>query len=201
VTESRDLRELVGDDLSPEELVRLERVDALLRSVPGPPPAVPVSLTQAVDRVGLERPARARRRFGIAAVFAAVLAAAAFGLGRWTGAEDFDARRVVAMQPTGSAPAAAAVIEIGDRDEASGNWPLRLEVSGLPRLPPGRYYDLWLAKDGEYAATCGTFNVGPDTTRVEMTVSYRLSEYDTWVITAHSDEEEAPWLLRAEIRA
>jgi hypothetical protein len=198
VPEERDLRDLVGTEPSPEELERLERVDRLLRSVPGPPPAVPVSLTQAVDRVGLERPALSRRRLGLAAVFAAAVAAAAFGLGRWTEAEDFDASRVVAMEATEAAPEAAAVIEIGESDEASGNWPLRLEVSGLPQLPAGGYYDLWLAKDGEYAATCGTFNVGPDATRVEMTVSYRLSDYDAWVITASGKGDDPPWLLTAK---
>ena len=32
-----------------------------------------------------------------------------------------------------------------------------------------------------------------------MSVSYRLSDYDAWVITAHTDAEEPPWLLRATI--
>jgi hypothetical protein len=200
--EPENLHDLVGDDLSPEELARLERVDSLLRSVPAPPPEVPASLTRSIDTIGLERPRPARRRLGFALAFAAVVAAAAFGFGRWTAEDGFDTRAVVAMQPTNAAPEAAAVIELGEPDESSGNWKLALEVSGLPRLPPRDYYHLWLAKDGEYGASCGTFAVGPETTRVEMTVSYRLADYDAWVITAEVGAEESPpWLLRADIKA
>jgi hypothetical protein len=106
----------------------------------------------------------------------------------------------VAMQPTENARDAAAVIRIGERDDDSGNWQLELEITGLPPLRPGETYDLWLAKDGEYAASCGTFSVGEGETTVRMSASYRLSEYDDWVITKHgSGEEDPPWLLRAPI--
>jgi hypothetical protein len=195
--EPDNLHDLVGEDLSPEELARLERVDSLLRSVSGPPPELPASLTRSIDTIGLERSRPTRRRVALAVGFAAVLAAAAFGFGRWTADEGFDARAVVAMQPTDLAPQAAAVIELGGPDESSGNWGLKLEVSGLPRLPAGEYYVLWLAKDGEYAGTCGTFNVGDGTTRVEMIVSYRLRDYDAWAISKHGDD--TPVLLRAQI--
>ena len=61
--EPDNLRDLVGEDLSPEELARLERVDSLLRSVPAPPPELPASLTRSIDTIGLEalRPTRAVR--------------------------------------------------------------------------------------------------------------------------------------------
>ncbi len=71
-------------------------------------------------------------------------------------------------------------------------------MTGLPKLPGERYYTLWLEKDGEYAATCGSFNVGEGTTTVRMTVSYRLSQFDAWVISEHGDEAE-PHLLRANV--
>jgi hypothetical protein len=195
--EPDNLHDLVGENLSPEEFARLERVDSLLRSVPAPPPELPASLTRSMDTIGLERSRPTRRRLGLALAFAAVLAAAAFGFGRWTAEDGFDARAVVAMQPTNAAPEAAAVIELGGPDQSSGNWGLELEVSGLPRLPAGEYYVLWLAKDGEYAGTCGTFNVGEGTTRVEMIVSYRLRDYDAWAISKHG--EDTPVLLRAPI--
>ena len=64
---------------------------------------------------------------------------------------------------------------------------------------------LWLAKGRKYAGTCGTFRVGSGTTRVDMNVSYRLSDYDAWVVTAQlpgqSPAAPHPWLLRAPIRA
>jgi hypothetical protein len=194
--EPDNLQDLVGEDLSPEELARLERVDSLLRSVPGPPHELPSSLTRSVDIIGLERSRPTRRRLGLAVAFAAVLAAAAFGFGRWTADEGFDARAVVAMQPTDVAPQAAAVIQIGERDEATGNWKLRLEVDGLPELGGEGYYVLWLAKDGDYAGTCGTFRVSGRTT-VDMTASYQLKDYDAWVISESRDD--APWLLQAKI--
>jgi hypothetical protein len=139
-----------------------------------------------------------RPRVGLALAFAAALAALFFGIGRWTDGGGFDASRAVALQATDQARGAAALIEVGERDEASGNWKLRLTVSGLPRLRgEDRYYVLWLERDGEYAATCGTFDVAEDATSVEMTVSYALDEYDAWVISEHG--EETPPLLRARI--
>ena len=67
----------------------------------------------------------------------------------------------------------------------------------------GGYYVLWLDKDGDYAGTCGTFNVGADgTTTVTMNASYRLPDYDAWVVTAwlpNSTNEDAPRLLEAPI--
>ncbi|HEX2044358.1 MAG TPA: anti-sigma factor [Gaiellaceae bacterium] len=200
--EPPDFRDLVGDDVPPEELERLARADALLRRVPAPPAHVPESLTRSVARVAESpEPAWPRRRLALGLALAAALAALSFGVGRWTGDEGFETRFTVAMQPTENARAAAAVIRVGERDDASGNWQLELEVSGLPPLARGETYDLWLAKDGEYAASCGTFSVGEGETTVRMTASYRLSEYDTWVITKHGaeDEEEPPWLLRAPI--
>jgi hypothetical protein len=198
VREPPDVRDLVGDDLPPEELARLRRVDALLRRVPAPPAEVPHSLTQAVAQLPLVRTPWTRRRVALALALAAALAALFFGLGRWTDDDGFDARAAVPLQATEQARGATAMIEVGARDEASGNFELRLTVSGLPRLPgEGRYYVLWLERDGEYAATCGTFDVAEDATSVEMTVSYALDEYDAWVISEHG--EETPPLLRARI--
>jgi hypothetical protein len=197
VSEPRDLRDLLGDEVDPEELAELGRVDELLRSVPPPPATVPGSLTQAVAGIpGVKRSAWAPRRLLLAAALALVLAALAFGVGRWSGGEDETYRAAVNMLAAESNPQATAVIQLGERDPATGNWKLTVEVDGLPTLGQGDYYVLRLAKDGEYAATCGTFNVRGRTT-VEMTASYRLSEYDAWVISESGDD--APWLLRAKI--
>jgi hypothetical protein len=198
VKEPPDVRDLVGDDLSPAELEEIRRVDALLRRVPPPPPEVPQTLTQSVAQLPLGRALWTRPRLGAALAFAAALAAVFFGLGHWTGGDDFDPRFTVAMQPE-AAQEASALITVGERDEATGNWELELDVSGLPRLPAGGYYVLWLAKDGEYAATCGAFSVGAGETTVRMSVSYRLRDFDAWVITRHSEDEDPPWLLSAKI--
>jgi hypothetical protein len=194
VSERPDFRELVGDDLSPEEQSELERVDALLRAA-GPPPAeIPGSLTRAVERIGTPR-IWTRRRVALAVALAAALAAVFFGIGRWTGSESTHYTASVQMQPTDSVPKASGLIKLGER-EPSGNWKLELQVDGLPDLPDDHYYVLWLAKDGKYAATCGSFKVQGHTV-VDMTASYRLSNYDAWVVSEAG--ENAPWLLTAKI--
>jgi Anti-sigma-K factor rskA, C-terminal len=194
---SPEFRDLVGDDLSPEERAELERVDRLLRSVPAPPAEIPGSLTRAVDRIGTHGRFWTKRRLSAVAAVAAALAALSFGVGRWSGlGDDPDYARTVALQPTSNARGANGVIRLSERDEASGNWSFELAVSGLPKLSGSDYYVLWLAKDGKYAATCGTFNVGDGTTKVSMNASYRLNEFDAWVVSRH--EEGSPWLLSAE---
>jgi hypothetical protein len=194
VSDTPDFRELVGDDLTPEEELELARVDALLRSVPAPAAEVPPSLTQAVERIGVVRPLWTRRRVVLAAALAATLAALFFGVGRWAD-RGFDARATVSMTSGRGVPGASAELKLGPRDETTGNWKMQLVVDGLPHLGGGEYYVLWLAKNGRYAGTCGTFNVQGKTT-VEMTASYDLSEYDSWVISR--SEPGSPWLLSAE---
>jgi hypothetical protein len=196
VSERPDFRELVGDDLSPEEQTELERVDALLRAA-GPPPAeIPGSLTRAVERIAAPR-VWTRRRVGLAVALAAALAAVFFGVGRWTNGNSPHYRFAVPLKATTSAPNASGVIKVGDRDPNSGNWELQLNIAGLPKLSGDDYYVLWLARNGQYAGTCGTFNVGNGTTTVDMTVSYRLRDYDAWVVSRH--EDNAPWLLSARV--
>jgi hypothetical protein len=200
--EPPDIRELIGDDVPEEQVDDLRRVDRLLRSVPAPPSQVPARLTQAVASLTLPTPFWNRRRMALAVALAAALAAGFFGIGRLTSDPGVDARATVPMHATEAAPEAAAVVQVGERDEKSGNWELILEVTGLPKLPGERYYTLWLEKDGEYAATCGSFNVGEGTTTVRMTVSYRLSQFDAWVISEHADDTgPEPHLLRADVRA
>lgn len=196
--EPPDIRELIGDDVPDEQMEELRRVDRLLRSVPAPPHQVPPRLTQAVTSLTLPTPFWSRRRMALAVALAAALAAGFFGIGRLTSDPGVQARATVPLHATEAAPEAAAVVQVGERDEKSGNWELILEVTGLPKLPGERYYTLWLEKDGEYAATCGSFNVGEGTTTVRMTVSYRLSQFDAWVISEHGDEPE-PHLLRANV--
>jgi hypothetical protein len=134
----------------------------------------------------------------VAVAFAVLIAALAFGIGRWT-ADDFTAAYAVEFQPTPEAPDAEAVVEVGERDADSGNVELVLEVSGLPRVADDEFYALWLEKDGEWAATCGYFSVGEGETTVRMTVSYRIRDFDAWIISKGTRSEEPPPLLAAEI--
>ena len=196
-----ELRDLIGGDLPPEELERLAHADALLRRVSAPPAEIPSSLTRSVAELPLRaRSPWTRRRAAAALALAAAFAALTFGIGRWTAGDGFEERYTVALQPTVNAASASGHIRVGTRDDASGNWQLELDVSGLPPLPAGEYYTLWLAKNGRYAASCGNFSVGPGETEVRMTVSYKLTDYDAWIVSRHTEEGQAPWLLRAAVR-
>jgi Anti-sigma-K factor rskA len=193
VSDRPDFHELVGEEIGPEDRAELERVDALLRAA-GPPPAeIPSSLTRKVEQIGT-RSVWTWRRSALAVAVAATVAALFFGVGRWTGEDEVAYRTAIPMQPT-SNTRAEGLIKVGQKD-ANGNWKIHLEVKGLPPLSGDDYYVLWLAKDGKYAATCGGFNVRGDTV-VDMTASYRLSDYDAWVIS--EAREDAPWLLTARI--
>jgi hypothetical protein len=191
--EPPDLHDLLGDDPPEDEVERLRGVDALLRRVPPPPHEIPLSLTQ---------PARVpRRRLALALVFAALVAALAFGAGRWTGSESFDEAWNAQLVPTADASGAAAIVRVGARDEETGNMELELDVSGLPPLETDEFYALWLVEDGEWAATCGYFSVGEGETTVRMTVSYDIRDFEAWAISTGHPNEHPPPLLRAEIDA
>ena len=187
-----DFRDLVGDDLTPEEEARLQRVHELLVAA-GPPPELPPVLQKlpAAPRSKLFN--LPRRRLGAKLVFAAGLAAVVFGVGFLLGnrGQSFYTEHRVAMHPTAAAPRGVrASIDVGDMDKA-GNWPLRLRVLRLPQQPPGKYYELWLTRNGKPVATCGTFRVrASDTaTVVRLNAPYKLKAFDGWIVTTdHKDE-------------
>jgi Anti-sigma-K factor rskA len=201
VKEPPDLGDLVGEDLPEDELERLRSVDALLRRVPGPPHEIPLSLTHAVEQVAVPPARTPRRRLALAVAFAALVAALAFGAGRWSGGESFNEAWSAELVATADAPDAAAVVRVGERDEETGNMELVLDVSGLPPLGPDEFYALWLVEDGEWGATCGYFSVGGGETTVRMTVSYDIRDFDAWAISTGHPNEHPPPLLRAEIDA
>ena len=188
MADPRDFDELVGgDDLEPEEELRLRRVHDLLVQA-GPPPDLPPALERIPDEAThaeiVQFPLLPRRRWAAAAVAAAALAAAAFGAGFLVGdrggsASDVDAVRVVPMHGAGGA---LASIRLGKRDEV-GNWPMEFVVSGLAQQPEGAYYTLYLTRDGKPRIVCGYFRVGSHTTTVRFTVPYKLRKGERWVVT------------------
>jgi hypothetical protein len=177
-----DFRELVGEEGTPEELERLRRVHELLVAADPPPrPSTRRAPPAAPRLVSLPRP-RVRAALGLAAAAAVALG---FGIGYAVGqGEGFSPQFTRPMQGVGALASASASIEIGGQD-GSGNWPLRMVVRGLPVLPRGGWYELYLTKHGKPGATCGTFKVSGDVTRVRLNAPYDFSEYDGWVVTAH----------------
>ena len=175
-----DLRDLVGDDLEPDERARLERLHALLEQA-GPPPELPPSLAHA-PQPPVAKVLRFPRRYRYTALVAAAVAAVSlFGLGYLVGGgTDPSPARTVVM--TG-ADEARAELDVFAVDEA-GNWPMELRVEGLR----DGTYELWLTRGGELAETCGTFAVKGDVT-VPLNAPFRLRQFDGWVVTRSGDDE------------
>jgi hypothetical protein len=174
-----DFDELIGDDLAPAERARLKRVHELLIAA-GPPPELPPHLATAPPepRAKVIPIPRGRwRTVGFAAAATLLIAfAAGWLIGSRNGADQI--QRTVAMNGANGAHASLVVFEA----DAAGNWPMRMTVTGLPKLPHGGTYTLWLTKKGKLESTCGTFVVEEGTTKVRLNAPYRLKEYSGWVV-------------------
>jgi len=182
-----DFRELVGGEVPEAERERLRAVHEMLVAA-GPPPELSPALDEP-PAVGGSVTLLPRRRRGALLLVAAALAAAAFGGGYFAGGHGhassaFKSVQAIQMHGTEAAPNALATIELADAD-SSGNWPMLVTVQGLPQLPKGGYYELYLTRHGKIAATCGTFTVHSGTTRVRLNAPYKLKAYDGWVVTRH----------------
>ncbi len=181
-----DFRDLVGDDLSPEDEARLRRVHELLLEA-GPPPELPPELAQPELQPSAEIkvfPHLPRRRVAATIVLAAAVAAIFFGTGYLvgdSGSGGFATERLIPMRPAVEGSPARASIAVGPADDA-GNWPLLLRVSNLPKQDDGHYYELWLLRKGD-RVTCGTFRMTSKTTVVRLNAPYRLKSADGWVVT------------------
>lgn len=180
--------ELVGEIEDPDERARLLRVHELLLSVDPPPELSPAAAAPPEPEPVRLLP---RRRRTALALLAAALAAAAFGSGWLLGArsDDVPVERAIPMAGTAAARGAFASIELLPQD-ASGNWPMRLIVRGLPPST-GRddAYELWLTRDGELADSCGVFTVHEGLTTVTLSVPFALRSYDGWVVTRRGSDE------------
>jgi hypothetical protein len=85
------------------------------------------------------------------------------------------------MHGTALAQNASAVIKVGE-DDADGNWPLKVDVSGLKPLPQGQYYEMFLTRNGKPIATCGTFRLSSGQS-VRLNAPYNLRRFDGWIVT------------------
>jgi hypothetical protein len=92
------------------------------------------------------------------------------------------------MAGTAAAAGASGSIELLP-DDASGNWPMNVRISGLtPSRDRSDWYELWLTKDGKLADPCGRFTVHAGTTTVVLSVPYGLRQYDGWIVTRHDSD-------------
>ena len=188
MTDRPNFDELVcGDDLTPEEATRLQRVHDLLIEA-GPPPELPPHLLQEPDPEGGRRDnvtGLPRRRTGMLLGIAAALTLTAFlgGFIYGTHHAPFNEDFAVPMHSTAAGSQAKAVIHVGKLDSA-GNWPLKVDVENLPTLPKGQYYEMFLSRGADQrAASCGTFRVSGSTDDIRLNVPYRLDKFNGWIVT------------------
>lgn len=189
-----DFRELVGDDLAQEERARLERVHELLVAA-GPPPELPPALAEPPSGSQQSAVVLPRRRAGAVLALAAAIALVAFLGGfvagkKGVGQGGFPTLHSLQMHGTAADPNASARLDIGEL-EASGNWPLRVVVRGLPQLHKGSYYEMFLTQHGKPIAACGIFTVAGRTSTVHLTMPPTIEHYDGWIVTRESPGSNA----------
>jgi hypothetical protein len=184
-----DFDELVGA-VEPGERERLLRVhEALLAA--GPPPELAAgAAAPATDAAVRPLP----RRRGALLALAAALGVLVFALGFLAGdrSDDPGIFDEISMAGTANAEGATASLVVFDLDGA-GNWPMKVQVTGLPPAESGRPYELWLTQGGELVGLCGSFRVDTDGTAVvPMNAPWRLDEFDGWAVV--EEGSQAPLL-------
>jgi hypothetical protein len=180
--------DLVDEPLGSAERERLERVHDLLLAA-GPPPELSPELehgpTLAMTLAARRRKHGRQRRIALLAA-ALTVAAAVFLAGYLAGNRggSLSGSRTVQLHGTAVAPNALASLVVQDSD-AAGNWPMRLSVTGLPKLPPRGYYAVYLTRDGKPFLPCGVFVVKSKTgaVSVDLNAPYHLRKGDNWVVT------------------
>jgi hypothetical protein len=186
------------DDVRGAERERLERVHDLLVAA-GPPAELPPHL-EAGPTLGMtlgKPPGHRRRRVALIAAVAAVLVIAfVFGYLAGNRGGGIASGETLQLSGTAAAPSALASLRVLPAD-TSGNWPMRLSATGLPKLGHKWYYEVFLVRDGKVYAPCGSF-VSTGTVDVTLNAPYRLRPHDTWVVTRQKrgDREAGTVVLR-----
>jgi hypothetical protein len=193
MTPPPEFEEIVGADVEAAERARLARVHSLLLQV-GPPAELTPEL-EAGPTLGMtlaRRPVTVRRRVMLLAAAVAIVALVFVGgyiAGNGGGTASAE---VLKLTGTPAAPHALASLQI-EHVDAGGNWPMRLSVTGLPRLSAHSYYEVFLVRDGKPFAPCGSFKVAAGSaTTVRLNAPYRLRHSDTWVVTRQSPGSHEP---------
>jgi hypothetical protein len=201
MTREPDFDELVGLDVEPGERERLRRVHELLLQAGPPPELSPEIESGPTLAMTLGRPPRQIRRRVLLLAAAIVVVALAFLGGYLAGNRGggLASAQTLRLAGTRIAPAALASLRIEPVDEA-GNWPMQLNVTGLPKMPPHGYYAVFLVRNGKIYAPCGTFVVaGADRgTSVHLNAPYQIHAGDSWVVTKQMPgrKEPGPVVLR-----
>jgi hypothetical protein len=178
-----DFEELVDPDVAGAERARLEHVHRLLVTA-GPPAELPPHLEAGPTlAMTLAKPrGHGGRRVALLAATVAILAVA-FVLGYLAGNRGggLATGQTLDLVGTSAAPNALASLRVLPED-TSGNWPMKLSATGLPKVSGKWYYEVFLVRNGKIYAPCGSF-VSTGAVDVTLNAPYRLRPHDTWVVT------------------
>lgn len=202
-----DFDELVGADEAPaEERERLRRVHGLLVGA-GPPEELSPSLEAGHGVIGPDpfgrAPGRPHGRRPLLLLAATLILAIAFFSGYAAGNHrGYPTDFAVQMRGTAVAPNALATLQVAPKDEG-GNWPMRMTVKGLPELPAGGYYVLYLTRHGKPVAPCGSFRVHAGATIVQLNAPYKLKTFDEngWIVTRWDAKKRGPGAVLLRTRS
>ena len=156
-----------------------------------------------VDELAAARKRRSRRQrwaailvAGAAAVVLGVVATVAV-----TG-NNQPASTVVALAGTELAPDAAGRANIVPTDSG---FEVKLDISGLPPAPAGRYYQGWLRNEDGNAVTIGTFHGREGTDGIILWSGVDIADYPTLTVTIQQEgagaESSGRVVLRGEFPA
>jgi hypothetical protein len=190
LTREPNFDELIGAEATGQERERLRHAhDLLVRA--GPPPELPPSLQKApsfgVFSLHQRRIVKRRSLVLLAAALSiAVVFVAGYAVGNNRGGKTAEggASTLLALKGTPAAPNARATLAVWH--SRSGNWPMKLSVEGLPKLPAGTYYEVYLVRGGKPWASCGSFRIASSSSgAVTLTFNapYSLEQGDSWVVT------------------
>lgn len=184
--------ELVGAEPTGGERERLRATHELLVAA-GAPPELPPGLAGG-PQIG-ESPVVHRRRVkrrGMLLLAAAVAVVAVFFAGYAVGQGGGPSGTLLALKGTHSAPQARATLLV--EPGHAGNWPMTLDEVGLPKLPHGGYYDVYLVRSGDRYFSCGSFvaDGGSKPLTVTLNAPYHLRRGDRWVVTRHESHASGP---------
>lgn len=196
--------DIVDEDLSPGERERLERVHDLLVAA-GPPVELPPHLERG-PTLGMtltRKPRSGQRRIMLLAATIGILGivfVAGFAVGN--SGNGIVGTHSMKLVGTKQASGALASLVIQNVDEA-GNLPMKLSVTGLPKLPRHAYYEVYLWRDGKAIAPCGVFVVGgkAGAVSVQLNAPYHIRKGDTWVVTRQAPGENGagPVVLHPQV--
>jgi hypothetical protein len=205
VIRTPDFDELIGPDIDQAERDRLRTVHELLLQAGPPAELTPEFEAGPTLSMLMQRRGRRGGRRVMLLAAALTLVAIAFLTGYITGNGGGDGlapARTLSLVGTNAAPGALASLRVQPADE-SGNWPMRISVTGLPKLPSDGYYSVYLERDGKPFAPCGYFIVAPGkgATSVWISAPYDIRQDDTWVVTKQlpGHHELGPVVLRPSV--